>query len=528
MAKRKNNEVVGIYCRLSDEDRYKTSKHDDSQSIQNQKSMLIEYALKMGWNIYKIYSDDDYSGADRNRPAWNELLKDCEEKRVNIVLCKSLSRFTRELEITESIIHGKFAEWGIRFVSLVDNSDTDIESNRKQRQINALTNEWYLEDVSNNVKRTLRHLSKNGKFIGSFSPYGYIKDPNDKHHLVVDIEAAAVVKRIFKMFTSGIGTAAICRILNCEKISSPAVYKKKEQGLKFYCAQLDLPEERQIWTPSTISRMLDNEMYIGNMVLGRHKMVSYKVHKKVPVPQDDWIIVKGTHEPIVDMETWNLVREIKSTKKRTRTATGTISSPLIFKIFCGCCGASMHQKNVKQHNGTKVKYLRCPTRMVSDNCTNYSATRLQNVEALVIEEINKLIDSYYDEQKIEFKPVRKSRVKEIERKIESHEKEIVKFKDETFELYQDKMNGVITTAQFLEFSDKLMEKQNRLKDIIKILNDELKKEKEKESHQIDVSKLMSKYRHIDKLTMTIVNEFIDKILIDKIDGETTCDIYWNF
>ena len=140
--------TVAIYCRLSEEDRDKADPNEDSGSIQNQKSMLIQYAISQGWDIYNIYSDDDYAGADRRRPEFNKLLADAEAKKFGIVLCKSQSRFTRELELVESIIHGRFARLGIRFVSLVDNADTANKGNKKSRQINGLVNEWFLEDMS--------------------------------------------------------------------------------------------------------------------------------------------------------------------------------------------------------------------------------------------------------------------------------------------------------------------------------------------------------------------------------------------
>ena len=138
---------VAIYCRLSDEDKNKINISDDSESIQNQKTLLTKYAIQNEWDIYKIYSDDDYSGLDKDRPEWNQMLNDAETKKFNIVLCKSQSRFTRDMELVEKYLHNKFVEWGIRFIGLTDNSDTSNKGNKKQRQIMGLSNEWYCEDV---------------------------------------------------------------------------------------------------------------------------------------------------------------------------------------------------------------------------------------------------------------------------------------------------------------------------------------------------------------------------------------------
>ncbi len=153
---------AAIYCRLSEEDRNKRSENDDSNSIQNQKTMLLQYAMQQEWEIYRIYSDDDYTGADRKRPEFNRLLADAKERLFDIILCKTQSRFTRELELVEKYIHGLFPLWGIRFVSVVDHADTDNRGNKKSRQINGLVNEWYLEDMSENIKSVLTSRRKNG------------------------------------------------------------------------------------------------------------------------------------------------------------------------------------------------------------------------------------------------------------------------------------------------------------------------------------------------------------------------------
>lgn len=166
---------VAIYCRLSEEDRNKQSETDDSNSIQNQKSMLLQYSLEHGWEVYNIYSDDDYTGSDRRRPEFNRLLEDAKNRKFDIVLCKTQSRFTRELELVEKYIHGLFPIWGIRFISIVDNADTANKGNKKSRQINGLVNEWYLEDMSENIKSVLTDRRKNGHHIGAFALYGYKK-----------------------------------------------------------------------------------------------------------------------------------------------------------------------------------------------------------------------------------------------------------------------------------------------------------------------------------------------------------------
>ena len=157
-------------------------------SIQNQKDILSAYALRQGWSIYRIYSDDNYSGSDRNRPEFNQMIEDAKAHKFDIVLCKTQSRFTREIAVVEDIIHGLFQRLGIRFVSPVDNIDTDMTGNKKSRQIHSLVNEWYLEEMSDNIKSALHSRMEHGHHIGAFAPYGYRKDPDKKGHLLIEWE----------------------------------------------------------------------------------------------------------------------------------------------------------------------------------------------------------------------------------------------------------------------------------------------------------------------------------------------------
>ena len=287
---------TAIYCRLSEEDRNKQCATDDRNSIQNQKAMLLQYAEERGWEVYQIYSDDDYTGADRRRPEFMRLLKDAEDRKFDIILCKTQSRFTRELELVEKYIHGLFPLWGIRFVSIVDNADTANKGNKKSRQINGLVNEWYLEDMSENIRSVLTNRRENGFHIGAFALYGYKKDPEQKGHLIIDEEAAAIVREVFNLFASGMGKTAIARLLNDRGVPNPTEYKR-QHGLRY-----KQPKTRNstLWRYFAISDMLVNEIYIGNMVQGKYGSVSYKAKQNKPRPKSEWYIVKGTHDPIID------------------------------------------------------------------------------------------------------------------------------------------------------------------------------------------------------------------------------------
>ena len=371
---------VGIYVRLSQEDRNKTNKFDESESIQNQKQMLTNYCIEREWDIFDIYCDEDYSGADRDRPDYNRLLSDAKKHQFDIVLCKTQSRFTREMEHVEKYIHFLFPLWNIRFISVVDGGDSDATNNKKARQINGLINEWYLEDLSENIKATLDMQRKKGLWVGAFAPYGYIKNPDDKHHLIIDEEAAEVVRYIYQLYISGYGKTASARILNEKRIPNPATYRQ-QHGQPFRCSYKICAN---IWRHFTVGHILNNEVYIGNTVQGKSENISYKSTKKRLLPRSQWCVVKGTHEPIIDIDTWN--KHIKVRDERTSHTTKT-NTPTLFanKIRCAKCGGAM-RIYISNHK----RYYRCGIKYESPGRCEGTYISVSVLERAVLEQIQKL------------------------------------------------------------------------------------------------------------------------------------------
>ena len=351
---------VAIYVRLSDEDRFKENKTDESESIQNQKPMLKEYCKERDWNIYDIYNDEDYSGADNNRPEFNRMLQDCESGKINTVLCKSQSRFSRDMETIERYLHNKFIEWDVRFIGIVDHADTSDISNKKSRQINGLMNEWYLEDTSENIRRTLKHKREKGEFTGSFAPYGYLVDPKNKNHLIIDAQVADVVRNIFQWTANGWGYRKIVMELNNTHIPNPTTYKKTHS--KYENPNATKGYNKGCWTHSTISIMIRNETYIGNLVQGKTHHISYKNKKKKKVPKEDWIRVYNTHEAIISQKVWNAVQAKINANLRACKTTNKIN-PLTGKVKCGVCGGAMKRDISYNKKDRSIMYysLICPS-----------------------------------------------------------------------------------------------------------------------------------------------------------------------
>lgn len=303
---------AAIYCRLSKEDEDKAGA--ESESIQNQRSMLLRYAAEHGYTVQEIYVDEDYSGADRCRPAFNRMLAAAERREFSVILAKTQSRFTRDMELVEKYLHGKFAEWGIRFIAVVDHVDTADRTGKKARQISGLINEWYLEDLSDNVRSVLTHKRRQGDYIATFALYGYRKDPANHSRLVPDPEAAAVVRRIFALYLQGYGTARIARVLNEAGVPPPSVYRAQHGG----CA---CPGSGQ-WSRATLHQMLTNRTYTGDLVQGRRRKVSYKSTKSMRLPRSQWIVVPGTHEGLISHADFAAVQQ--QLARRGRGQHGTV------------------------------------------------------------------------------------------------------------------------------------------------------------------------------------------------------------
>ena len=468
------------------------------------------------------------------RPDFDRLIKDCESGKINLVLCKSQSRFSRDMGVIEYYLHNKFIEWGVRFVSIVDNADTNIESNKKSRQINGLINEWYLDDLSQNIKKSLKNKREDGLFMGSFASYGYERD-EEGHKLVVDPVAAEVVKKIFKMYADGYGYHRICEYLNNNNIPPRSVYKK-QKGSKFVCSNCDLETVR--WNPDTIAQMLKNEVYIDNLVQGKTTHVSYKNHKKKKVAEKDWIRCENAHEAIIDMDTWNKVQSILGTHYRVKK-NGQINY-FTRKVYCSCCGKAFmrNEFKVKSEKTGRRSYMQCKGNKKFHICDNNKSIRTDKLEEILLNAINDLLNNYYDKNNLkelyENGYEQDNNIESIKALIKEKEnltKKINDNKNYYRNLFEEKVKGVLNEDMFQMMSkDYFNEIENMMKriEIIDMQIEELKINK-KEKKQAD--DILKKYKHIKTLNKVILDEFIDKVYIGEIDKDNNTrniEIEWNF
>ncbi len=497
---------AAIYCRLSDEDRNKAKKTDESESIKNQKSLLCEYCENCGWQIQGIYCDEDMSGADSARPEFNRMIKACKEGEVDIVLCKTQSRFSRDMELVERYIHGKFLEWGVRFVGLLDHADTEDAGNKKSRQINGLVNEWYLEDLSQNVRRTLRHKKENGIYTGSFAPYGYRLDDKVKGKLFVDDTAAEVVKRIYSFYENGWGYVKIAKKLNEEGVPNPYRYKM-ESGSKFHT---NTGAMNGSWNEATVRNILKNEVYTGTLVQGKTHTVSYKNKKRKKVPENDFIRIKNCHEAIIEYDRWAKIHELLKKRKRAQ-ATGErhIFSGL---IFCGECMSPMWKMSYKLKDG-RYEYLKCKSTKCSQNCINKKSIRFDIVYRAMEKEIERLRQAFYDKSRIDTELLQKKLEAPEMNNKKTLKDRLLKQKLNIKQLYKDKLNGIIDNEIFFSV----------YKDISCEIEQLLKRLSETKDERI---KEMPDFEKIP-LDSFIVHKFIKKILIGKEEnGKRKISIYF--
>ena len=439
---------AAIYCRLSKED---TEKHGESESIQNQKAMLAAYAEERNWEIWDIYSDEDFSGIDRERPAFRRLLKDAAAGQFEIILVKTQSRFTRDMELVEKYIHGLFPLWGIRFVAVVDNADTENRGNKKARQINGLINEWYLEDLSENIRAVLDSKRKRGQYIGSFAAYGYYKDPADHNKLLVDEPAAEIVRSIYAMCLAGMGRQRIAEALNRQGIPNPTQYKQ-QQGLRYR------NQGQGGWNRATVGRILKNRLYLGDMVQGKRRKASYKSKQLLSVPAEAWIVVPQIHSPIIDPETFEQVQKLL--QERTKSGAKGQVHPLAGKVHCMDCHRAM-LKYTNTYQGKKRCYLRCAG--CSQGLCSSHAIRLDRVE----EQVRLRLESYFARwgKNADFllRQASDQETEKYHKELERIQGEIGRRTKALQGLYLDKIQGIITPEQFMEWNKTYQEEQQAFK-----------------------------------------------------------------
>ncbi len=520
----KGNRAV-LYLRLSKEDADKISKGDDSASIKNQRLLLTDYALTHNFKIVKVYSDDDESGLYDDRPDFEKMMIDAKLNEFDIIIAKTQSRFSRNMEHIEKYLHHDLPNLGIRFIGVVDGVDTDNEENKKSRQINGLVNEWYCEDLSKNIRSSFKAKMRDGQFLGSSCPYGYKKDPQNHNHLIIDEYAAKIVRRIYKLYLSGYGKTKIGSILSSEGILIPTLYKKEVLGENYHNSKA--LETTRNWSYQTIHTILNNETYIGNLIQNKVNTLSYKDKKKRLLPKEKWIIVENTHEPIIDSEVFEMVKKLQ--KIRTRSV-GSMKENGIFSglIYCADCKHAMSRKYARRGNKGFIGYV-CKTYKTQGKqfCDSHSID-IEDLEETVLFSIKSEAKKILKEEDID--ELKKMEVyndsKECyEMQLDSIQKRIDKIEKFKRKTYDNFMEDLISKEEYLtyiaEYDDEIKELRKQ-KDVIVDRSD---LQQELNTQYDEWVEAFKNYINIRKLTRDMVLELIERIEVNR-DGSIV--IYYKF
>lgn len=513
---------AALYCRIS-----KSDLESENESIQNQKALLTSFIKAQGWQCVKVYTDENYSGSDRSRPGFCRLLADAEQGRFDVVLCKTQSRFTRDMEIFEKYVHGCFPLWGVRFIAVVDHVDTSVPANKKARQISGLVNEWYLEDLSENIRAVLDHKRKNGEYIASFALYGYRKCKEDKHKLAVDEQAAPVVSLIFSLYAGGYGMEKIARLLNRAGVHNPTAYRQSGQ-------LYGTPYEKQtgLWSRATIARILKNEMYIGTMVQKRRQKVSYKYQQSVALPESQWIKVAHTHAAIVDPALFQQVQQ--QLAEHPKSGGGGRMYPLSGKVRCAECGAAM-EKYAYEKNGVRYTYLRCPKGSIRHNslCCNQRSIRADRVEQEVLKKVRQHLIVMLEEPCLSLltralSP--KLEEKEVKKQLSHYRRLGEKFALAGENLYMDKAAGLIDENQFPALAARLRAEREHAQAEVQRLEAQLLRLKQEDVKRY-VHRQLEQLLKSRTLSRELVLALIDHVEITRIHEEVwerEIHVYWRF
>ena len=521
---------VGIYCRLSNDD----ERDGESVSIENQKLLLQSYVRQMGWNEIDVYIDDGYTGTNFNRPGVQRLIEDAKAKRINLILVKDLSRFGRNYIEIGQYTDYLFPSIGCRFVAL--NNGVDTESNNGSTDVMCflnLFNEFYSRDTSKKVKAVKRACAENGKFMGTYPAYGYKRDNEDKHHLVIDEDTAPIVRRIFSMRATGMGFTGIAAQLNEEGIPSPGMLYYQRRG------KADPRRVNHKWAGETVKHLIRNEVYIGNMVQGKTGTVSYKNKKLISKPEDEWIRVEGTHEPIISLDVWDTVQGIDQKRVRKNAASDGIRSVFTGLVYCAECGFKMrnHTEKFTYKDGS-------PGRYSSFICGNYARsgksactihTIYENVlEQIVLEDIREKARFAAHDPEMLAQHILRLKDKEAQSHRTSCEQELKAVKTRLDELerlmqslYEDKYSGTVPQSVFQTLMRKYETERVEKAAALPELELKLKAHMENRQDAGRWTEIIRQYTEITKLDESMLFALVDRIEVgeaQKVKGVRVRDV----
>ncbi len=514
-----NDKITALYCRLSRDDEL----CGDSNSIKNQKEILKKYAEENNFHNLHYYVDDGFSGTNFDRPAFQRLLAEVNDGKIGTIIVKDMSRLGRDYLKVGYYTDIIFPQENVRFIAINNNVDSANQQDSDFTPFLNIINEWYAKDASKKIRAVFRAKGQAGKPLCTNPPYGYVKDPEDKLHWIVDQAAAQVVQDIFQMCISGMGPTTIARELTQRKIKNPVAHGK-QNGINLPAKPLT--DDPYLWKASTISRMLLRQEYIGHTVNFKTHRQSYKQKKQIQNAPEDWLVFKNTHEPIIDMDTWNTVQKIRKNRRRiTRLGNMGFLSGL---LYCADCGARLYLSRGDGWSRDK-EYFVCSTyRNVRGGCTSHHIKNVA-IEQFLLEHLRQ-ITAYVRESREEFlqkisQTSEQLRSRQMKAAIEERDKALSRIQalDGIIQqLYEDNINGKVSDQRFRKMTDNYEIEQQQLTLHAQSLEQLIQRTQEQKLGAEYFVALCDKYKDITELNTEIVHLFIQKIFVfqaEKVDGK---------
>ncbi len=505
--------------RISREDeKNERSQKNDSESIKNQRILLQKYINENNLQLIDEYVDDGYSGSNFDRPDFKRMINDIKNGKINLVIVKDLSRFGRNNIETNEYIDRYFPEHRVRFIAILDNVDTEMNTiGNEMAPFKILMNEYYNRITSKNIRTTFKNKKSDGLFLGWKAPYGYKKSTENKNKLIIDEEAAKVVKRIFELARDGNSPQIIANILSCDNIPTPSIYANLNRRKKSSAYNL--------WCPKTIDEILINETYIGNMIQGRRKKI-YGIKMEIRVPKNEWIIVENTHEPIVDKIAFEQVQKI-----RNKCGNKIIHNHnYLLKGFLKCkeCG---HSISISKRKSRNKAYTACTFYQKYSKfhlCTSHTMN-YDNLEKIILNELRELCKLYVNKDNLisilENDVKNKNNYNKIKIQINKLQNKLLKYDTYYNNIYLDLKKDNITQKQYYMAKEKLDEEKKDIFSKLNNLNNELSSTKIIKSDKQKYINFVNNYLSFDNPTKELIALLIDRIEIDK---NKNIDIYYNF
>ena len=524
-----NLKKTALYCRLSQDD----GPEDDSNSIQNQKNILQKFAEDHHFPNPCFYVDDGFSGGNFQRPAFQQMISDMENGEIGIIVTKDLSRLGRNQLHTGLYIEERFPMFGVRYIAINDNVDTDSSESNDLMPFKNLFNEWFIRDTSRKIRAVLKAKAERGERLGTRAPYGYIKDPETKK-LAVDDEAAAIVRRIFAMCASGNGPSQIARILKKEQVLTPTMYAYTRYGMNHTCLDTAHPYN---WSDSAIANLLENEIYLGNTVNMKYSTKSYKDKRRVEHSREECLVFKDTHPVLITQEVWDIVQRVRKNRRRpTKMEEQNKYSGL---VFCADCGSNMVLHRARTMSAS-YNHFTCRTyKKDGESCTGHYIRECV-LDEVVLEDLRR-VTAMARERPEEFAAYIGSRQSaEIQREIRRQEKELAAMRKRKAELdaifkklYEDSVLSRITTEQFQMLSSSYTEEQNQIAAGIPQKEADIQRLRKTVSGTDGFLDKAKRYMDITELTPELLRLFIEKIVVHEKEvkwskhAPQTVEIYYN-